>query len=228
MTYLVSILISLLLAVFACVFYYFYNEKIKLGNMLKRAAIIRIFKPSRVTVSLIVVCLIIGVIFGWAYDNSDENIMILAVKQITLCTLFLISIIDYQKKMILNQLVLFIFVVGLLSLLKRFMDNPSSVESIFYPALLGMVVGGGILLVANVITRKGSIGAGDVKLFAAIGFVLGFSDLIGAMFYCFLFSAIIGLILLVFKKAKMHDSIAMAPFAFLGVFVAVLFAMRGI
>lgn len=65
------------------------------------------------------------------------------------------------------------------------------------PALAGSAAGFGIMLLLHVI---GAVGAGDVKLFGAIGAVSGPWLVLSVAVYSVLFAGVIGLIILLLKK----------------------------
>ncbi|MFA1819798.1 prepilin peptidase [Virgibacillus oceani] len=67
----------------------------------------------------------------------------------------------------------------------------------FISSVLGLLVAGGILLVMYIFK---ALGAGDVKLFAAIGAISGVLFSLYAIMYTIIFAGIIALIVLLFTK----------------------------
>ncbi|MCM3739544.1 A24 family peptidase [Oceanobacillus luteolus] len=67
----------------------------------------------------------------------------------------------------------------------------------FLNSVLGLLVAGGIMLVLYIFK---ALGAGDVKLFAAIGAITGILFSLYAIMYTIIFAGIIGLIVLLFTK----------------------------
>ena len=67
----------------------------------------------------------------------------------------------------------------------------------FIQSVLGTLIGGGVLLLLYIFK---AIGAGDVKLFAAIGAICGVLFTLYAIMYSIIFAGIIGLIVLLFTK----------------------------
>ena len=105
--------------------------------------------------------------------------------------------------------------------------NLDYLKMVLTPPILGALAGALVMAVAFLISRKG-VGMGDVKLFIVIGFFVGSTSIISTMFYTFFASAIVGIILLLTKKAGLKDSVPMAPFAFVGVVVEyVIFTIGG-
>lgn len=71
------------------------------------------------------------------------------------------------------------------------------------------------------IISKGTwIGFGDCKLAVLLGLLLGFPYIVLGLFLAFLFGAIIGLILMYYKKKGLKSEIPFAPFLITGTFVA--------
>lgn len=64
-------------------------------------------------------------------------------------------------------------------------------------SVFGLLAGGAILMLLYIFK---AIGAGDVKLFAAIGAICGFLFTLYAVMYSVIFAGIIGLIILLFTK----------------------------
>lgn len=73
---------------------------------------------------------------------------------------------------------------------------------------------------------RGGMGGGDMKLYAAIGVVLGPWLTILSLFLASFFGALIGLVLLVTGKVKRKEPIPFAPFIGLGVLLAYLYGSR--
>ncbi|WP_235849031.1 MULTISPECIES: A24 family peptidase [Bacillaceae] len=68
-------------------------------------------------------------------------------------------------------------------------------------SIIGMAVGGGILMLMYIFK---ALGAGDVKLFAAIGSITGLQFTLYAMMYSILFAGLIGVIILLVKQEFMR------------------------
>ncbi|OLS41528.1 A24 family peptidase [Bacillus sp. MRMR6] len=98
-------------------------------------------------------------------------------------------------------------------------------ERIFVPltpwwdSLLGAVTGFTLLLII-VLVSKGGMGMGDVKLYALLGFVLGFKLVLLSFFFSTLFGAVIGGLALLFKLVKRKQPIPFGPFIAAGTLTA--------
>ncbi|UJF35950.1 prepilin peptidase [Paenibacillus hexagrammi] len=86
----------------------------------------------------------------------------------------------------------------------------SGMEGLFQ-AVIGAVVGFGMLLLLHLI---GALGAGDVKLFAAIGALTGALFVIQCLLYSILFAGIIGLLLLLIRKKLLTTGSRIANWLF--------------
>jgi len=65
------------------------------------------------------------------------------------------------------------------------------------------------------------MGFGDVKLAILMGFLLGFSNMLVALFFAFFFGAIIGIISIIFKRKNLKSEIPFGPFLIFGTFLAI-------
>jgi len=129
---------------------------------------------------------------------------------------YLLAKVDYHEKKIPNKIILVLLCFRLAFLAYEVFSNLEYWKKVIAYPLLGALIGGIILLAAMVISRKG-IGMGDVKLFIVIGAFVGSTEILMTIFYIFLISAIGGLVMILSKKAKLTDTIPMAPFACVGI-----------
>ena len=95
---------------------------------------------------------------------------------------------------------------------------------LFVRSLAGLAAGGLVTGIAYAVSRKG-IGAGDVKMFAAIGYFTGGFAVIDILVYSTLFCCICGIVLIVFRKCKARDCLPMAPFAYAGTMLYLIAGM---
>lgn len=73
------------------------------------------------------------------------------------------------------------------------------------------------------ITRRRGIGFGDVKLSFVMGFLLGFPEILIALYIAFLTGACIGVILIIARNKTLKSKIAFGPFLLFGMGVALVF-----
>ena len=78
------------------------------------------------------------------------------------------------------------------------------------------------ILLLFLITKGKGMGFGDVKLSFTMGFLLGIMGGLASLYMAFISGAIIGIILVIYKKRKLKSKIAFGPFLVLGL-LAILF-----
>jgi leader peptidase (prepilin peptidase)/N-methyltransferase len=89
----------------------------------------------------------------------------------------------------------------------------------WWDSLLGAGTGFLLLLIIALVS-KGGMGGGDIKLYALLGFVLGFKLVLLSFFLSTLFGAVIGSMALLFKIVKRKQPIPFGPFIAAGTLVA--------
>ena len=163
---------------------------------------------------LIIVILYLAILF-----TSGLTIKTLAYLALT-PMLLSAFIIDYKEKIIPNRLNLTIFEVGLIY---TFIEGIFNIN-VAIDMILGMFVGAGIFLIITIIggliAGKEAMGLGDVKLMGAIGLFFGWRTIIIISLIAFLLGAIIGIILIIFKKRTSDDYIPFGPFIVIAAFIA--------
>jgi leader peptidase (prepilin peptidase)/N-methyltransferase len=86
----------------------------------------------------------------------------------------------------------------------------------WHEALIGLLVGGGVLfliaLIYEFITKREGMGGGDIKLLAMIGGFLGWKSLIFVLLFSSLAGAIVGITAMVIKKQDMKYAVPFGPF----------------
>lgn len=166
------------------------------------------------------------ILFSVVYLFISAGIFILHIKfdcsalksikyLIFIYALFLISVIDFQEKKIPNQLVFFILAERTMFFIPEFIMYPDAIMSVLIISFTGMIISALIMLMCRFLGR-GGLGAGDIKLFAVIGFMTGFQGALNIMFYSLFIASFICIILLVSRKAKIKQTVPMAPFIFCG------------
>jgi len=98
-------------------------------------------------------------------------------------------------------------------------------ENVFYfpHYLLAAFIASGFFLGIFLLSKGKWMGFGDVKLALLLGLLLGFPNILVGLFLSFFFGAIIGLILMYFKKKGLKSEVPFAPFLIVGTFVALFF-----
>jgi len=82
--------------------------------------------------------------------------------------------------------------------------------------LFAALIASGFFLLIFLISKGSWIGFGDVKLAFFLGLILGFPNILAGLFLAFMFGAIIGLVLMVYKIKGLKSEVPFAPFLILG------------
>jgi leader peptidase (prepilin peptidase)/N-methyltransferase len=143
-------------------------------------------------------------VIGW----SGELVVALS-----LISMFMIIIVSDIHYMIIPDKIL-IWFAGIFLLERIFWPLPH-----WWDSLLGAVTGFTLLLVIALIS-KGGMGMGDVKLYALLGFVLGFKLVLLSFFLSTLFGAVIGGLAMLLKIFKRKQPIPFGPFIAAGTLTA--------
>lgn len=149
--------------------------------------------------------------FGFGVDFIFYSLM----SSVLLSIIF----IDLKEMIIPDSLVLCILVLSVIHKAVNYFLYGKSPELI--SSFLGLLVAGG-LFVAIVLLSRGGMGGGDVTLMGALGFVLGFKNILLNIFLSFVLGAIISIVLLAAKIKTRKDPIPFGPFIVLGFFITSL------
>lgn len=130
-------------------------------------------------------------------------------------SMFICAWIDYKSKIIPNKILGIVFFIRCISIFIEILMYPNNIIATISNSLIGLFIGGLIVLLCRLISR-GGVGAGDVKLFAIVGFYFGIISMINMLFYSIFIAFIYSIILLIIKKVRLKSTIALGPFIFLG------------
>lgn len=136
-----------------------------------------------------------------------------------------IFVIDQLYMVIPDFLNAFLFVIVLLYRIGLVLANQMQPNDFVSSLVAGFLLTGffgGLWL----ITRRRGFGLGDVKLAPALGLLLGVERLIVAVFLSFIFGALVGSGLLMFKQRKLGQAIPFGPFLVLGTVASLLWGMQ--
>lgn len=125
--------------------------------------------------------------------------------------IFPISYEDYKKHIIPNKYLLWMLRIAIPVFMVQIVVYSDYVIAISLIKALGILIGGGLFLLSMLISPNG-IGAGDVKLYAVIGFLLGAKAIINVLLYALILGAICSVVLLLMKKKTRNDELPLAPY----------------
>lgn len=128
---------------------------------------------------------------------------------------------DVKSKRIPNRILQVLFMLRSLLLVPECLGCPEAWINTVLSALGGIGIGGGFFLLLYLAVR-GGIGAGDVKLYAVLGYYLGKEKILTAVLLSFACAALYCLWLLIGEKTELRQKIPLAPFAAAGTILALL------
>ncbi|WP_226646584.1 prepilin peptidase [Mesobacillus subterraneus] len=158
--------------------------------------------------------LLTGVLFAGAFFLIGWDFELIIA--LALISLFMIITVSDLAYMIIPDKVLIVFAVIFTALRIYQPLTP------WWDSLVGAAVGF-VLLLLIAIVSKGGMGGGDIKLFALIGFAVGFETMLLAFFFSTFFGAFFGIIGLFTGMVKRKQPIPFGPFIAIGTLVAYFF-----
>ena len=127
-----------------------------------------------------------------------------------------IFIIDFEHQIIPDGLTWAILVLGIGFLV---IISPQ----LFFLNMLCGLTAALFLLLTHLITKGKGMGLGDVKLALAVGIILGWPLTLVWLYAAFLTGALVGIILILLKKAKFRKPIAFGPFLAVAFLIALIY-----
>lgn len=150
-----------------------------------------------------------GLLFLWVYLQFGLTGRG-AIGFILVSLAVIVTVADLKYMLIPNKVLLF-FLPLLLILVLFFPEGP------LWQHLLGAVLGGGILLLFALF---GGMGVGDVKLFALLGWVIGFPNVILAFLIACLLGSVAGGMLILVGVVKRKQRIPFGPWLVVGALIS--------
>lgn len=148
--------------------------------------------------------------------NQESGIMgmiELLYSLLILSLLIVIFFIDLRHKIIPDLLVFPAIIVTFLYI--SIIHN-----SLFIIHFLAAIGAFAFFLTLFLFTRGRGMGFGDVKLAFLMGLILGFPNIVVALYLAFLTGAVVSIILVLRGRKRLKDAIAFGPFLVIGTFVA--------
>lgn len=142
------------------------------------------------------------------------------IRVVMLLMLAVMSVIDYEKKIIPNGLVLIGLLCGLVYYIGLFVLKGRD----SFPIIGGRLFAGfGFLAVFLIIAllSKG-IGGGDIKIIGLLAAVCGYTIVMGTLMWALILSFCVAIGLLLLRKKNKKDEIPFGPFLFMGYSIMLL------
>lgn len=124
-------------------------------------------------------------------------------------------IIDHYTHLIPNRIVLASLGVGVILLVIEFFLYREEFLGTLIASVVGILVCVVLFYVMSRLTKNG-MGMGDVKLIAAMGWLLGLSTTMIAVLFSLILCTLVALVLLFGKKKNKNDKLPFGPFMFFG------------
>ena len=180
---------------------------------------------KKISVRYILIELLTGVIAGltfYWYGFSVDFFRVFVLEII----LLVVTCVDLEYQIIPDQLVLAGISVGIILIIYDLFVSP--IYRTWYSPLLGGIVVSSILFIFSKIGQKiykieDVIGLGDVKLFIAIGMILGLEKVLIAFLVAIYLGGVYGIGIMLIDKKNSKKLIPFAPFISLGSIVSVYF-----
>ncbi len=122
-----------------------------------------------------------------------------------------VFVVDMKTSLILNKVIYPSMAVALLVAPWGPVGHGLSIQTAYLEVLKGVLVGGGAPFIIYVLAR-GGFGAGDVKLGALLGLMMGFIPMLVTLQLAFIAGGMVAVILMVFKIRGRKDPIPFGPF----------------
>ena len=165
---------------------------------------------------------VVGAVCGYRI-YEDRTDMINVCKLLTaLWGLSASACVDFREHRIPNLYPAVFLLSGTLFLAYGCLTGQQGAKGYVVTGIFAMTASAACLLAASYLT-KGGIGAGDIKLFSALGLLTGVNVICGTAFFASLFCASVSAGMLLAKKKKPNDTVAFGPFICLGYIITILF-----
>ncbi|MFB6181438.1 MAG: A24 family peptidase [Candidatus Magasanikbacteria bacterium] len=155
-------------------------------------------------------------LFIWRFHGLDSGVIIILRDWFTVFVLTFIFTYDLRYQQILDRVtipaILIIFFVN------AFFGWVGATAMI-----LGAAVAGGFFLLQFVVSRGRWIGGGDIRLGVLMGVILGWPEVLLALFLAYVIGAVISIILLIFKDKSFTSKTPFGVYLSIGTFIALFF-----
>ena len=133
-----------------------------------------------------------------------------------------LTISDIKYRIVPDQLIVLLAVSAV-----GFVQYHSSWKDMLYGAAAGLAIMGFTALLGKALYRRESVGGGDIKLFGAIGLILGLRGVLLVFALTALISGGVLVFLLAAGKIKTKDTIPMVPFIAASAAIYLIFVWQG-
>jgi len=154
-------------------------------------------------------------------------------------TLITLSAIDLRLKIIPDQSNALLLVLGLITLgMRSYLPDFFHYSSFAGPAsailgassspvisgITGALFAGGLFGLIIWLTKGRGMGLGDLKLIVPLGLILGWPDVLIAIFSAFVLGSLVGLVMILNKQTTLKGALPFGPFIVIGFYIAVFYS----
>ena len=161
---------------------------------------------------------------------SSFDILILLRNWLFTSILILIFIYDLKYYLILDKVILPAILASIFFNLILLIFSPQySLAALFIGFgwyLLAALVCASFFLIQFLVSRGKWIGGGDIRLGALMGFMLGWPNVLVALFLSYILGSIVGLILILSRQKTFKSQIPLGTFLTIGTFITLLFGQQ--
>lgn len=154
---------------------------------------------------------ITGILFAMSYVKFGWNIELL-IALVFISMLMIVTVSDIRYMIIPNRILLFYVPIFIFLRMIHPLDP-------WWSSIIGGILGY-VMIAIIIFISKGGMGAGDMKLLAVSGIVLGMQTILLAFLIACLTGAIVGGFLLLIKKIKRNQPIPFGPYIVIGIVIA--------
>lgn len=166
------------------------------------------------TLSLIVIVLMLQLFY-------KDNALYINIRLVALLSIMMpIAYIDFRELRIPNEYIIIGIMYWVLSVFIELLYGSQFIVA----NLLSALIAAAILFLASALCKvciKGSIGAGDIKLFLVMGLLLGLDGIWSAIFLSLIISFIMAVFFLITKKKGRKDAIPFGPALAIGTWLSI-------
>ena len=168
------------------------------------------------------------------FNCSIVQLLLLIRNWIFTGILIVIFIYDLKYQLILDKVTIPAMAIALILNMGIYLINPELLNyqiiklstfpliSQFLNFLISAVIAGGFFLLQFILSKGKWIGGGDIRLGFLMGLMLGWPNILVALFLAYVIGAFISLGLVLFKKKQMKSAVAFGTFLTVGAFIALL------
>ena len=214
----VLLLLAVFLSLIAC--YAVYTEKLVPIN---RGAIRSVFKPKSwkylvYSIAVLLSCLGVVSMLYWYYQ---KDVFFITKRLLVVALLWPVAASDYKEYRIPNRLLIAALIARTVLIIPEGIFYGKEVLWILLREIIACVASIAFCGVTMLISQ-GSLGMGDLKLFAVMAVFLGIEGICYASFLSIFVAFMVAIVLLLAKKKGRKDAIPFAPFILIGTILSII------